>query len=223
MTGAQGEQNTLHLGAARWRPESRYSVGEVGREKWGKREVMLGWRSQPASFSSPSIKLNPPWSPHQSWWLLLAPEKRMMAWKGRREFEREAEKRVGVEDNGCLFISHTELRSSNQGRSAVAMHPWIFWFLRETFTAEDLYYSQSNLTLKSHQNINNYVKYQLAGSLTRSLTIHIKAIHREPDTCFTNCHHKSSLLISQMAVWVNWICLHFKVSPMPDRSLYYCL
>lgn len=31
----------------------------------------------------------------------------------------------------------------------------------------------------------------------------IKAIHREPDTCFTNCQHKFSALISQTAMQVH--------------------
>lgn len=168
MTGAQGEQNTLHLGAARWRPESRYSVGEVGREKWGKREVMLGCRSQPASFSSPAIKLNPPWSPHQSWWLLLAPEKDDGVKGGRKLKERQKceweQKIIDV----CLF--HI------QNWGAVAKDNQWLLCIPEFFSSCSpwyCYYGQSNLALKSHQNINNYVKYQPAGSLTRRLTIPI--------------------------------------------------
>lgn len=80
---------------------------------------MLGWWCQPASFSFPAIKLNPPWSPHQRWWLLLASEKRW--WHERRE---GIEKGVGAQDNGCLFISHAEWQSSNKEQSVVAIHPW---------------------------------------------------------------------------------------------------
>lgn len=132
---------------------------------------MLGWWSQPASFSSPAIKPNPPWSPNQSWWLLLAREKKMMTWKGGGNWKRDRKESGSKKDNGCWFISH-ELKSSYQEQSVVAMHPWIFLFLQETFTSEDHYYSQSNLTLMSHQNI-NFGKYQPAVLLTRSLTIPI--------------------------------------------------
>jgi len=70
-----------------------------------------------------------------------------------------------------IVFSNIEVRSSNQGWSVVAMQTWIVLLLQETFTGDYYYYSQSNLTLKSLQNINNYVKYQFAGSLTRNLTI----------------------------------------------------
>lgn len=137
MTGVQWEQNTLHLGAARWRPESWYSVGEVRSEKWGKWKVMLGWWSQPASFSSPAIQLNPLWSPHQSWWLLLVPGKKRW-WHERGEgIEQGTERRVGVEDNGCLFISHThthtQLESSNQenGHGCYASRNILAFFRRQ--------------------------------------------------------------------------------------------
>lgn len=70
---------------------------------------MLGWWSQPASFSSPAIKLNPPWNPHQSRWLLLASKKGW--WHERREGIGRG---VGAIDNGCLFISQNKTAKREQ-------------------------------------------------------------------------------------------------------------
>lgn len=109
----RGNKTLFHLGAARWRPESRYSAGEAVEGKGGKREVMLGWWSQPASFSSAAIKLNPPWSPHQSGWLLLASENGW--WHERRE---GIQKGVGATDNGCLFISQS--RTATKERRTIS-------------------------------------------------------------------------------------------------------
>lgn len=47
------------------------------------------------------------------------------------------------------------------------------WLLCIPGPSEGQYYSQSNLALKSHHSISNYLKYQLADSLTISLTIPI--------------------------------------------------
>lgn len=86
---------------------------------------MLGWWSQPASFSSPAIKLNPPWSPHQSRWLLLASEKGW--WHERRD---GIEKGVGAIDNGCLFISQNRMATKEQrtisGCYASLICFWVF-------------------------------------------------------------------------------------------------
>lgn len=107
-TDDRSAKGTKHCSIWERRDEGLRAGSPLGRP-WREREVMLGWWSQPASFSSPAIKLNPPWSPHQSRWLLLASEKGW--WHERRE---GTEKGVGAIDNGCLFISQNGMERKEQ-------------------------------------------------------------------------------------------------------------
>lgn len=111
-TDDRSTEGTKHCSIWERRDEglrARIPLGRQWREREVKREVMLGWWSQPASFSSPAIKLNPPWNPHQSRWLLLASEKGW--WHERREGIGRG---VGAIDNGCLFISQNKMAKKEQ-------------------------------------------------------------------------------------------------------------
>lgn len=134
-------------------------LGRPWRERGGKRKVMQGWWSQPASFSSPAIKLNPPWSPHQSRWLLLASEKGW--WHERRE---GIEKGAGAIDNRCLFISQNRTATKEQRTISgcyASLICFLVWFFFLALAVDNHWWRlllQSIKSDKCHQNINNYGK-----------------------------------------------------------------
>lgn len=139
----------------------------------------------------------------------------MMAWKGGGNWETE--KRVGAEDNGCLFISHRIEKQYPRTISGCYASLNFLLLAGDVHCRAPLLQSiKSDIKVSSeYQQLCKISACRLADKKS-NYSNPIKAIRRKPDTCFTNCQHKFSLLISKM----HWLCLHLKVSPKPDRSLY---
>lgn len=84
--------------------------------------------------------------------------------------ERERQKREWELKimGACLFCMQGQVSETKWMRRCYASMNFFFFSICRS-DAEGHYYSQSNLTLMSHQYICDYVKYQLTGSLTRTL------------------------------------------------------
>lgn len=200
MTGVQGEQNTLLLGTARWRPVSWYSTGEVKREKWGKWEVMLASQplSAPQLFSSVLCG-----APIRAGDCSRSPQKAKRWWREREEgIERGAENRGAVENNGCLFIS---LRSEEKGWN-VALHPHSSVFFGSCSLD---YYGKLNMTFKPHQNFKKECKWS-AFSIQITLKQYVETLTLDFITVSINSH-------CILCVYI-WGCHPSLTDPHPDAS-----